>query len=345
MTSHCVFGAGLIGCYLGGVLAGNGAAVQLVARQAVKDKLRQGLHLSDYLGNQLTLNDMQVLTCEWPKNKVDYLWLTVKCTQLEQAAEQMRPWVSERTVILCAQNGLGAKHIIQRYFPRNQILSVVVPFNVVEQSPGKLHRASEGIVMIESSIRCLTQNQKLVQCLSSPLLPSAVCENMPAMAWAKLQLNLSNAVNALSDRPLKSMLEDRGYRLLIADAMQELLQVVKAKGLTLPRLTALPAKLLPLILRLPNGLFTRLASKMLAIDPQARLSMWWDLQQGKPTEVDFLNGAVVAEGARLGIACPVNQALTVLVHQAEQSCDENRLGLSAAALRKRVETQSNTAIA
>ena len=39
---------------------------------------------------------------------------------------------------------------------------------------------------------------------------------------------------------------------------------------------------------------------MLEVDPTVRTSMWWDLSQGKPTEIDFLNGAVVAAGRRLG---------------------------------------------
>jgi 2-dehydropantoate 2-reductase len=72
-----------------------------------------------------------------------------------------------------------------------------------------------------------------------------------------------------------------------------------------------------LLLRLPNWLFTRVAAQMLRIDPEARSSMWEDLQAGRRTEIDYLNGAVVALAASLGRTAPANQQLVTLVRQAE----------------------------
>jgi 2-dehydropantoate 2-reductase len=72
------------------------------------------------------------------------------------------------------------------------------------------------------------------------------------------------------------------------------------------------------VLRLPDGLFTRLAGRMLAIDPQARSSMWEDLQAGRPTEVDHLNGEIARLAERLGRRAPVNARLVELVHDAER---------------------------
>jgi ketopantoate reductase len=59
---------------------------------------------------------------------------------------------------------------------------------------------------------------------------------------------------------------------------------------------AIPPHRLPGLLRLPDFIFRRLASKMLAIDPLARTSMWKDLQAGHRTEMDYLNGEVVPAG-------------------------------------------------
>jgi 2-dehydropantoate 2-reductase len=56
---------------------------------------------------------------------------------------------------------------------------------------------------------------------------------------------------------------------------------------------------------------------MLRIDPEARLSMYQDLLQGRRTEIMFLNGAVVTLGQRYGIATPVNQAIVEWIHQYE----------------------------
>jgi 2-dehydropantoate 2-reductase len=86
--------------------------------------------------------------------------------------------------------------------------------------------------------------------------------------------------------------------------------------LRLPRLTALPAHLLPPMLSLPDALFRLLARPMLEVDPTVRTSMWWDLSQGKPTEIAYLNGAVVRYGRRVGIPTPVNERVVALVRAA-----------------------------
>src|SRR5204862_7033605 len=128
----------------------------------------------------------------------------------------------------------------------------------------------------------------------------------------------SSPVNALSNLPLKTQLSERDYRRCTALAQEEALAVLAAAGTALARLTVLPPTWIPRVLRLPDAIFTRLAGRMLAIDPQARSSMWEDLEAGRPTEVDYLNGEIVRLAARLGRAAPVNARLVALVREAER---------------------------
>ncbi len=81
---------------------------------------------------------------------------------------------------------------------------------------------------------------------------------------------------------------------------------------------------------LPNFVFNILGQKMLAVDPTVRTSMWWDLSGGKQTEVEYLNGAVVRAGQALGVACPANDKLVAMIHQAERK--ELEQGIDAKAL-------------
>ena len=148
-------------------------------------------------------------------------------------------------------------------------------------------------------------------------MPFELSDQIESTLWAKLQLNLINAVNALSDVPVREMLHRRGYRLVFAASMRELLAVAAAKGIRLPQLTRLPATWLPGMLSLPDWLFRQLAKPMLEVDPTVRTSMWWDLTQGKKTEVDYLNGAVVEHGQRLGVSTPVNERVVALVRSVE----------------------------
>jgi 2-dehydropantoate 2-reductase len=79
----------------------------------------------------------------------------------------------------------------------------------------------------------------------------------------------------------------------------------------------LPPGWLPRVLELPDAWFKRVASRLLAIDPLARSSMWEDLQAGRQTEVDAINGEVVRLAAAHGTQAPVNARLVTLMHDAE----------------------------
>ena len=117
---------------------------------------------------------------------------------------------------------------------------------------------------------------------------------MAGVLWGKLMLNLNNALNALSGVPLATQLADRRWRLILARQIAEALGVLKAAGIKPARIEGVPPGMIPRILRLPDWLFRRVARRMLAIDPEARSSMWEDLHRHRPTEIGYLQGAILA---------------------------------------------------
>jgi len=332
---HVVFGAGLIGGFLAGALLSKGEQVYLVARPSVKQRLGNGLLLTDHEGHEARVAnvpfiDSSELQAPLASLACEYLWLTVKCTAVEAASLELDALVGPNTTIFCVQNGLGSEQGIREKYPNNRVMRVMTMYNVAEPSEGHLHRGSEGHVSIEELDDCRELAQAMARKINCALMPTESCADMNAMLWAKLQLNLANAVNALGDIPVKTMTEDPGYRKVMALLMTELLAVVNAKNIKLPKVTALPAHWIPRMLRFPNVIFLRIAQKMLAIDPTVRTSMWWDLSGGKPTEIDYLNGAVVDEGKKLGLACPANEKIVALIHQVEQG--QLQRGISGADL-------------
>jgi 2-dehydropantoate 2-reductase len=80
-----------------------------------------------------------------------------------------------------------------------------------------------------------------------------------------------------------------------------------------------PPRAIPLILRLPDFFFRAVAGRMLAIDPAARSSMWEDLERRRPTEVDYLQGAILGLAGKAGLAVPVTARITYLIKEAEAS--------------------------
>ena len=309
MLTHWIIGAGQIGSYLAACLQNKGANVKVVARGVWEERLRTGFEVTDYLENacQLqaieTVNDIQNAEI----SEKDWVWLTVKCTSLDIVLPGLANQLCAQNTLICCQNGIGAKHIaiqnLTAVEESPEILSAMVPFNAVWEH-GRLHRGSEGSFVVEQP--SAVQKSEVLSFLSQPMLDMKITPNIEQTQWAKLQLNLGNAVNALANKPVKQMLEDRNYRCVMAAAMDELLTVCKAKQIELPKVARIHGRFIPRVLRLPTWLFKRLAGQMLQIDPTVKTSMWWDFHHGKPTEIEFLQGAVVEASKLLNLSTPVN---------------------------------------
>ena len=137
--------------------------------------------------------------------------------------------------------------------------------------------------------------------------------DLRAVQWGKLLINLNNPVNALSGRPLRAQLLQRGYRRCFAALQTEALDLLDAAGIEVAQLTPLPPRRLMAMLRLPTLLFRLLAARMLKIDAKARSSMADDLALGRVTEIDALSGEVVRLAQRLGRPAPLNARMLALV--------------------------------
>ncbi len=174
----------------------------------------------------------------------------------------------------------------------------MVPFNVVQtrevDGRPRFHRATSGKVLIGTGIAGLRS------LLDVPGLAVGEQADIKAVQWGKLLFNLNNALNALSGLPLATQLADRRWRRLLAAQIEEALAVLRASGIRPARIESVPPGLIPFILRLPDAVFRVAARRMLAIDPQARSSMWEDLERRRSTEIDHLQGAIVTLAARGG---------------------------------------------
>jgi 2-dehydropantoate 2-reductase len=140
---------------------------------------------------------------------------------------------------------------------------------------------------------------------------------MAGVLWGKLMINLNNALNALAGVPLVTELADKRWRRLLARQMEEGLAVLKAAGIRPAGIGGVPLGAVPRILRLPTWLFRRVARAMIAIDPQARSSMWEDLERRRRTEIDHLQGAILSLAAKTGVRVPLTRRIVELVKAAE----------------------------
>ncbi len=317
-SNHLIFGSGLIGTYLGMALTMAGVETLMVARQTWLSRIDKGLSLSDLDGHLTSVihGKAEEVAQAAHDYAPDILWLTVKCTAVASVLDEVRHYVTPQTTIICCQNGLNSEQRVIEAFPDNLVLKAMVPFNVTIEDEERLHRGTPGPLTVEH-YKDAEAVIDFVSRFKSPVLDIILSDDMPSVVWSKLQLNMGNAVNALANVPVKTMLTDKHYRWVVAGLMQEVITVAQAKNIKLMKLTSVSAHLIPKILRLPTFLFKLVANKMLKIDPTVKTSMWWDLHSGHLTEVDFLYGALAEQGKEAGIDCPLASRIVSLVHHAE----------------------------
>jgi 2-dehydropantoate 2-reductase len=312
-----IVGAGAIGCYLGTMLCQSpDFDVMFIGRERMAlESAAYGLTAQDLDGACYQVTSPVVYTEFEALRSAQLVLVTVKALDLELVLTQLSRHLSPDSLVVAMQNGVAIAPLYQQFLTQT-VLRAIVPFNVVKISPGFYARTTgaEMIWQQTEDVRILA----VLKQLQRQGIQSKQLVNIKAAEFGKLLLNLNNAINALSDIPLQQQLLQRSYRVLLAAAMLELLDLCQRLQIETYSYTSVPNRFIPFLLKMPDWLFKRLAKNMLAISPDARSSMWDDIQAEKATEIAFLNGAVVTLAEQLELDAPVNRVLVQLVKRKEQ---------------------------
>jgi 2-dehydropantoate 2-reductase len=309
-----IAGAGSIGCFVGGMLAASGRNVALLARPRVIAEIgANGLRPTSSEGFDQTIKSNQLTLSENPSvfGDAGVVLVTVKSADTAGMADVIARNAPPDVVIVSLQNGVGNVAILRNRLPGRRVLGGMVPFNVIALGEGRFHRATSGDIVIEQDEAGTAQK------LSVPGLTIRPTDNIEGVLWGKLLLNLNNALNALADLPLRRQLAQRPWRKLFADQMAEGLAAIRAEGIKPVSPTPIPAGLMPSLLRVPDVIFEAMLGRTMKIDPEARSSMWEDLQRGRRTEIDYLQGVITGIAERRGLDVPLSRRIVELIRRAE----------------------------
>ncbi|MCB1324104.1 MAG: 2-dehydropantoate 2-reductase [Spirochaetales bacterium] len=316
-TNIGIFGAGSIGCYIGAHLMQAGFTTQLLGRESLKREVEQhGLSASNYKGANISLppGRVRIETDARGLSAADIVLVTVKSGDTRAAGEALQSNLKKGTIVVSFQNGLSNASLLEKLLPDCQVLGGMVPFNVIREPGARFHCGTSGNLMIAAG----AASERVSRLLGDAGLRTDVRRDLPAVLRGKLIFNLNNALNALAGVPLREELSDRAYRRILAAAMEEARAVFRAGNEPVARVGKMIPWLAPKVLRLPNWLFFRIAASMIKIDPEARSSMWEDLERKRTTEIDYLNGEILSRAAPLGMTVPVNATIVSLIRDAEK---------------------------
>ena len=309
-----VAGAGSIGCFVGGVLADAGRRVSLLARPRVIAEIKtNGLRVTSFEGFDRQVTSQQLSLSDDPSifRDAGAVLVTVKSTDTADVADLIARHAPPDAVVVSLQNGVGNVSVLRERLGGRRVLAGMVPFNVIALGKGRFHRATSGDIVIEQD------DAGTAAQLSVPGLTMRATDNIVGVQWGMLLVNLNNALNALSGLPLREQLAQRSWRVLFAEQMSEGLTAMKAEGIKPVASTPIPPALTPYLLRLPDVVFQLLLGRTMKIDPEARSSMWEDLQRGRRTEIDYLQGVITRIADRHGLKAPLSERIVALIKHAE----------------------------
>jgi len=289
-----VMGAGAVGCYYGGMLARAGHAVTLIGReQHVQAVKRDGLLLDTQSFREHV--PLQASTEASAVQGAQLVLFCVKSTDTESAAAQIAPHLAPDAVLLSLQNGVDNAERAQARVPQ-RVVPAVVYVATEMAGPGHVKHHGRGELVIGPS----PASDGLVALFAAAGVPVQVSDNVAGALWAKLILNCAyNAMSAIVQQPYGRLVQGEGVEGVMRDVVNECLAVAQAAGVVVVGDTWQAVQ--------------RIAQTM----PTQFSSTAQDLQRGKRSEIDHLNGFIVRRGAALGVATPVNRALHSLVRLIE----------------------------
>lgn len=322
MLRILVMGAGAIGCFLGGSLAGRGHQVTLVGRPPLMERIAAaGLIIQWPDQPAQTVFPRTATGVEAAGAGYDFILLTVKSPDTGRAAQQLAAGggMSDQSRLVSFQNGIGNEEQLAEIFSSQVIMAGAITIPIQTPEPGviRVSKAKGGI-----GLAPLTESQplqQLAEALRQAGLVSQTYADYRAMKWSKLMLNIvTNAASAILNLPPAQIIARPELFDLEIAALRECEQVMQAQQIRPVRLPGYPVDWLARLVAaqwLPGPLKRAILRPFMVSGRGTKMpSLQIDLAAGRPSsEIDALNGAIVRAGQKFGIATPTNQALTKIL--------------------------------
>ncbi|WP_266079591.1 ketopantoate reductase family protein [Haladaptatus caseinilyticus] len=281
-----VFGAGSLGSLVGGLLARE-HGVTLVARNPHASEVHEfGLHV----GGEFDFRVHPNATDNGHELRADCAVVTVKASQTDTAARELA--TGEFDAVLSLQNGLGNESLLAEHLDC-PVLAGTASYGAVLTAPGEVECTGIGEVVLGAREGGVSDTARRVgNAFGTAGIETKIANDMPRRLWEKLAVNAAiNPVTALS-RVENGAVLSGDVSEIAADAARETARVARADGVELTDEDAVSA-----------------VETVAEATVSNTSSMRQDVEAGRRTEIDAINGSVIARGHEHGIETPVNRIL------------------------------------
>jgi 2-dehydropantoate 2-reductase len=291
-----VFGAGGVGGYFGGRLAQAGASVVFIARGAHLEALRRdGLRVESIAGD-FVVRPAEATSDPASIGAVDVVLVCVKAWQVPEIAPALLPLLNADTAVVPLENGVEAADQLAAVVGPERVLGGLCKIVSFVVGPGHIRHA--GIApRIEFGERGGRKSERVAALRAAFEEASGLSvgtpEDIDAALWEKfLFIAPVSGVGAVTRVPIGAFRSVPETRAMLEAAMQEVFDLARARGI------ALRADAVARTMGFVDGL-----------PADATASMYRDIVEGRPSELEYQNGTVVRLGRQAGVPVPVHEFL------------------------------------
>lgn len=307
--TYLIYGVGALGSVFGGLLQKIGRSVTYAGRgEHFAAMQKSGLRITGIWGDHFIPPDAIETLFGRDQNgkKFSVILVCVKSKDTNDAAKQAASLLKDDGIMVSIQNGLDNWETIARHVGEERTIGSRVIFGAEIQEPGlaRVTVNADDVLLGEPFARV---NKSLLQTLQEDLLRSGIPtrvvskEDIWSAIWEKVLYNCSlNPLGAILEVPYGSLGESEESRGIIKVILKEIFLVMQAKGVKIPHQSS-------------DEFYQYLMKRLLPPTFSHRASMLQDIQRGRMTEIDALNGAICQYARDLGIHTPYNDLLTALI--------------------------------
>jgi len=286
-----IVGTGGVGGYYGGLLVQAGQDVTLIARGAHLQAIREkGLQVKSVHGD-FVVSSVRATDSPAEVGPVDLVVVATKTYHTDEAARAIKPMVWPDTAVISLQNGVDAAERIGAVVGMEHLLGGATWLSAAIEAPGVIGQYSQfrRIALGELDGRITERARAIAAVLRKTPATVELVTNITQVLWTKFMFIASvSALGSLTRVPYGGYRHVPEARSLLTEAMGEVVEVARAKGITLE------ADVVPRTLAFIDG-------SPLDIKP----SMQRDVEAGRVSELESMIGVIVRLGAELGVPTPV----------------------------------------
>jgi 2-dehydropantoate 2-reductase len=311
-----VLGAGAVGGTLAALLDRAGHEVRATARGANLAAIAEhGLRLRGGWGEHLARLPVAERLDRSPE-------LAIVATKAQDAGAAIAASAEHLAGVplVVVQNGLSGIDSAAASAPGSPLIGGLAMFAASHLEPGCVEITAPGALLLAPGSRGAEGALQAAAAILEPLLPVLRRDDLRAAQWSKLLVNQVNALPAVTGLSVQETIAHPGLLRVLTASMQEAARVAHAAGARFAPLGAIDERAVLALRSLPGALAAALPRRMAqAMGPVPNPgSTLQSIRRGVPTEIDYLNGAVVEAARAAGVDAPVNAAITALVHEVER---------------------------